>query len=100
MMPCITVVPRLRTVAVAFVPSGVSHDHSWVGETRSVPCPVPVRSRPELPRESDVFLVGLRHPTDDAAQVGRAPVAFTRVSTAEDFGFAGGHSSSPSQTIR
>ena len=68
MMPCITVVPRLRTVAVAFVPSGVSHDHSWVGETRSVPCPVPC--------------------ADESAQAGRVPVAFLDVSIEEDFGFA------------
>lgn len=35
-----------------------SHFHGLV-RRRSVPCPGPVRSRPELPRESDVFLVGL-----------------------------------------
>jgi hypothetical protein len=47
-----------------------------------------------------VFLVGLHHPTDDAAQVGRVPVAIIDVSTDDDFGIAGDHSSSPSQTIR
>jgi len=60
MMPCITVAPRLHTVAAAFAPSLVSRPFDRVGEARSVPCPVPVRSRP-ISRESDVFLVGLHH---------------------------------------
>ena len=38
MMPCITVAPRLHTVAIAFVPSVLAHDRSW--SMRRAPCRV------------------------------------------------------------
>ena len=76
------------------------HDFSWVGETRSVPCPNPVHSRPELPRELDVFLVELHHPTDDVAQVGRILVVCIGVSIDTYLEVAGGHPASSSQTNR
>jgi hypothetical protein len=66
---------------------------------RSVPCPGPVRSRPSclgirrIPRRAAASC-------DVAAQVGRAPVAFVDIAAFENFGFAGGRSRSPSQTIR
>jgi len=99
MMPCITVAPRLRTVAIAFAPSIVSHDRSYVGEARSVPCPVPVRSRPDFsgirrfPRRA-------ASPCDDAAQAGRNPVDTSDVAIVSYFGIAEIHPVSFSRTDR
>jgi len=59
-MPCITVAPRLRTVAIAFDPSVISHDCSW--SMSRAPCRVQfLCARDPIARESDVFLVGLHH---------------------------------------
>jgi len=90
MMPCITVAPRLHTVAAAFAPSIVSHDRSCVGEARSVPCPVPVRSRPDC---SGIRRIPRRaaSPCDDAAQAGRNPVVSFDVAIVVHFGIAESH---------
>jgi hypothetical protein len=99
MMPCITLAPRLRTVAIAFAPTLVSHDLSCVSEARSVPCPVPGRSRPDLsgirrfPRRA-------ASPYDDAAQAGRNPVDAFDVSIVGYFGIAEVHPASFSRTDR
>jgi len=76
----------LRTVAIAFVPS--FFPRLWAGETRSVPCPVPVRSRPEFPREIRRFPRRAATSCDAAAQVGRFPVAFFDIAVGENFGLA------------
>lgn len=60
MMPSITVCStfayrRIRVRPIHYFPTITC----GLVRSRSVPCPGPVRSRPELPRESDVFLVGL-----------------------------------------
>jgi hypothetical protein len=99
MMPCIIVAPRLHTVAAAFAPSLVSHDRSCVGEARSVPCPVPVRSRPDC---SGIRRIPRRaaSPCDDAAQAGRNPVDTFDVAIVSYFGTAEVHPVSFSRTDR
>jgi len=98
-MPCITLAPRLRTVAIAFAPSLVSHDRSCVSEARSVPCPVPVRSRPDC---SGIRRIPRRaaSPCDDAAQAGRNPVDTFDVAIVGTFGLAEVHPASFSRTDR
>jgi hypothetical protein len=99
MTPCITVAPRLRTVAIAFAPTLVSHDCSYVSEARSVPCPVPVRSRPDF---SGIRRIPRRaaSPCDDAAQAGRFPVDTFDVAIVSYFGIAAIHTVSFSRTDR
>jgi hypothetical protein len=99
MMPCITVAPRLHTVAAAFAPSLVSRPFDRVGEARSVPCPVPVRSRPDF---SGIRRIPRRaaSPCDDAAQAGRNPVDTFDVAIVSYFGTAEVHPVSFSRTDR
>lgn len=67
---------------------------------RSVPCPVSCALATRV--ASGIRRIPRRAACscDHAAQVGRVPVAFFDIAASEYFGFAGGRSRSPSQTIR
>jgi hypothetical protein len=100
MMPSITVCSTSAYRRIRVRPIHCSHDCSWVGETSlravSRSCALATRVASgirRIPRRA-------ANSYEDAAQVGRAPVAFADIAAFENFGFAGGRSSSPSQTMR